>query len=1572
MSPPKALSSPIPQTVAQPLNTIHVGDLKKGTAQFDAWLMKETNGYVNLSRMMTAAAVFPVTGNLIAAVDTISDVIGLYDTYTGPSSQRPDTLTEMFDWASLGINLIGIVPIPGTGPARMSLRGSLFLVRGKVLKMGRSELKAGVKSLGPVLAGLLMSHMSESLAGEVDQLAKRIKSELKTIIAQCKDKVAKIINGIINALKNLQAGSVFDAEASKREAVKRLQSAQKNLTVDPTKSIVDFFAGLMAVQAYGEKSAANAMAGTVSKLVPASVFNNLIGKLEGLIPLVHQKLDSLVLPDTGTVMWLIDLLIKAVSLKMVKGKMTSVHEGRRNQRKNKRGEGRIDASKHGKKPQKPAGGCKNCPAPARSSKSIGYALGEESFSHTDFTLPGVIPLDWTRTYCSNFTGNEEGGPLGPRWTTPFSARFDLMPDAQTLQYHDASGRSLTYPLLQVGQMKEDLIEGMSIVRISDDLISVTRGQEMLELYERHGERFELGMIRDRNGQGFGLSYTDGLLVSISSSAGATVGFKHDALGRITEAFELDEGKPARALARYGYDDAGDLIEATDENGASWKYTYANHLITRYTDRTGRGMNVEWNGTGADAKAIHEWADDGTFETRLRWDDHQRLTYVTDALGNETRFHYDGLGYTTRIEYPDNTEEWFFRDEAKNVVKHAHPEGEVEYFEYDDRDNLTMRTGKDDRTTYFVYDTHDNLTGIQDPEDHRWQRYYDSNGRVTEAVDPLGRVTKYRYNKAGLPIAITDPKDGEKQIEWRSDGQLASYTDCSGKTTRWTYDPRGRLIAMQNPVGETTQYEYEAGHLGAVVQPDKTRETFERDAEGRLLAHTDALERRTHYRYTAAGLISKRINPLGDELTYVWDAAGRLTELCNENASRHSFAHDSMGRLTAETGFDQKIRRYFHDASSGVLQNVLDGDVMQAVEFDAMGRLTRQRSWPAQFTDRGHVFLEPQGDQVKPDESLFAYDGLGRLQHADNDVSKLQWFYDPAGNLVREHQHYRIGRHARSFVWQHEYNELDVRVATARPDGHRLEWLTYGSGHVHGVLLDAQSVADFERDDAHREVSRQLGNQLKQTTAYDAAGRLARQVLQGGAHKVMERKYRYDAAGQLEQIDDAHRGALRYAYDPLGRLTRAQTALGEETFRFDPASNLTQADRRDDLSEASTSSRRAALLDNLLKDYAGTHYAYDARGNLIERNCNGTKTVFEWNCQNQMTAAQSQGMQATYQYDALGRRFTKHTEAHVYVPSGAGSGYEEFERNRLTRELGLGHTLYGWDGDTLAYETSWEEQTTTHYVYEAGSFVPLMQATVQAALVGIETPVYAGDYERASDPMYGPVPAPVAFDTIAYYHCDQIGTPQELTDAAGELAWQARYRAWGEAKEVISEAARKAGIGNPIRFAGQYWDKETGLHYNRHRYYDPQTGRFISKDPIGLEGGFNEYAYAENPTGWIDPLGLKKRGPKTGGCGPHNEMIAAWGKEVLDAGGNIIAGGGGKERLVPTPGGSKGGRRPDIIYTDADGKIIYGNVGKVKADGVTPVPRETKATDDLRTKTTGKDVPDDVQFRAYNCCSCKRK
>ncbi|MBD9668531.1 RHS domain-containing protein [Variovorax sp. VRV01] len=130
--------------------------------------------------------------------------------------------------------------------------------------------------------------------------------------------------------------------------------------------------------------------------------------------------------------------------------------------------------------------------------------------------------------------------------------------------------------------------------------------------------------------------------------------------------------------------------------------------------------------------------------------------------------------------------------------------------------------------------------------------------------------------------------------------------------------------------------------------------------------------------------------------------------------------------------------------------------------------------------------------------------------------------------------------------------------------------------------------------------------------------------------------------------------------------------------------------------------------------------------------------------------------------------------------------------------------------------------------------------------------------------------------MAFYQCDHLGTPQELTDHEGRIAWSASYKAWGEAKQAISEAGRRAGFRNPIRFQGQYFDDETGLHYNRYRYYDPVTGRFVSSDPIALLGGL--HAYTVNPVQWTDPTGLasqwqanweEKYGPLPSGYQVHH-------------------------------------------------------------------------------------------------------
>jgi RHS repeat-associated protein len=291
--------------------------------------------------------------------------------------------------------------------------------------------------------------------------------------------------------------------------------------------------------------------------------------------------------------------------------------------------------------------------------------------------------------------------------------------------------------------------------------------------------------------------------------------------------------------------------------------------------------------------------------------------------------------------------------------------------------------------------------------------------------------------------------------------------------------------------------------------------------------------------------------------------------------------------------------------------------------------------------------------------------------------------------------------------------------------------------------------------------------------------------------------------------------------------------------FDPASNLVDTNVRDIAREEQSGlaletekHRQSKLLDNLLKDYAGTHYRYDSRGNLTEKIRNGEITRYQWNTNNQLVRVETAGVITQFSYDPLGRRIIKHSAPKVIKPFDAGSRYQKTEMERIAKEQHLGTTFYGWDGDTLAWETTSEE--STHYFYEPESFVPLMQATQARPVVMHRTPDWSDrGYSVKEDPLWTQMPKAQPFDHLGYYHCDHLGTPQEIADEEGNIAWQAQYKAWGKAKEVISKAASKAGFRNPLRFQGQYFDHETGLHYNRFGYYDPEIGRFISTAKGGM-------------------------------------------------------------------------------------------------------------------------------------------
>ncbi|PYC25582.1 type IV secretion protein Rhs [Pseudomonas jessenii] len=1435
-----------PQVAIVPLNAIDVQDVASSAATFDAWLQSASGGVVTLDRIKNVAGALPVVGNIMALVDALGDIVTLSN-----AKQR-----DLLAWASLGINLIGVLPLPPSmAAARMTLRPTLFLVR--------QEMKASSKALlSTSVIEVLVGHLNESIIGTLDDFVEQAKGKLPGILADAGKLGEDVINEIAKGLDTVANGKL-DAKGDAQAAGQQISAAGDQLLNDPLAAIGNIFGAASSAYKAAGKGLANSAA---DHLLPDEIKKKVAGetaKLRAMGPELRTQLSKLADESVqNSIGWLLLILSSAVTLwrkRNAHGQSAGVKPDQTSQAKRTASEGGLGAVGLQAPAAQAANPRKNGPCPG-TCRSINFALGSESLRHTDFSLPGPFPIEWTRTYNSRLDAYDQSD-LGARWISEFTTRFDCVDDGLT--FYGADGRDHSYPLPKVGLFHYDAIENITLVRNSEDQLLLCRGFERTETYVRRGQRFVLSNISLRNGAGIMLHYEHrhgehSLLSDLITyqendftKVHLHLGTMIDEHGRFIGLWQIVDGEPLRQLCAYQYDAYGDLIQAQDENGAVWSYQFQHHLITRYTDRTGRGMNLQWDGSSAKAKAVREWADDGSFDTRLEWHENIRLTYVTDAYGNETWHYYDILGYTYRIQHADGLSEWLFRDEAKNVVRHVHTDGTTDRYRYDERGNKLEHIRADNSVLHFAYDDQDQLIKIMDADGGVWKRAYDDSGNLIESVDPLNNKTEYAYDKTGLPIAIKDAAGNEKVLEYDDAGHLVKYTDCSGKTSAWEYNQRGQLVCAIDASGQSTEYEYRAGQLALIKHPDKTEEHFQRDAEGRLLAHVDGLGRCTTWSYTAVGLVSERVDAAENTLRYRWDRLGRLQALENENEQSAQFQYDPVGRLLTERGFDGRITRHQYDFVTGRLSSTADGERTIAFKFDALQRVIER--------------CASLGDESQSE--TYAYDGKGNLILASNADSRVQWFHDPTGNLVREHQYYLGLDKPVVAVWQHEYDVLNRRIATIRPDGHRVSWLTYGSGHLLALRLNEHELLGYERDDMHREVLRHQGNRLVQAQKWDSVGQLQEQLLGRSDDRsiLIKRDYTYDAGSQLTGINDSRRGALSYRYDPVGRLLSAVSRLGVETFAFDPAGNLLDEKSTESQRPLELTPRRSKLLDNLLREYAGTHYEYDDRGNQIKRWDNGAYSQMRWDLFDRLMHFDGARLSVKYAYDALGRRLFKHSNVHYKQRPEAGSLWNRSEQARMQRQNGCGFTLYGWDGDNLAWESSPAQHDgdagrTVHYIFEPNTFIPVAQALTHNSINLTGIPSYGEDYNLDEDPLWSHTPSAPSIDVLSWYQCDQLGTPQELTDQNGEIAWSAQYKAWGAVREQRSASAAQEGVTNPIRFQGQYHDHETGLHYNRYRYYDPGVGRFISKDPISYDGGLNLYQYTPNPVEWIDPFGLMPMSP----------------------------------------------------------------------------------------------------------------
>jgi RHS repeat-associated protein len=887
------------------------------------------------------------------------------------------------------------------------------------------------------------------------------------------------------------------------------------------------------------------------------------------------------------------------------------------------------------------------------------------------------------------------------------------------------------------------------------------------------------------------------------------------LRRVTaEIYELlQASEPVQVFQFSAFTDTARLRRLHQkETEINFRYA-SNGRLHQIVDSLGRSIEVE---SDRDGRIV------GLFLTEASTPGKRRalMVYEYDQAGNLIAGR-DLYNATLRFRW----------DEQNRITCRTDRRGYSFHFDYDDEGRCVHSRGDDGLLEVFLdYQPHLKTTFVRRGDGGQWTYFYDAAGAVTQIIDPYGAGTCFTVDETG---------------------RVTEEIDSNGNITQLLYDGLGRHYARLDPLGyllptyeenpsppdplayklPKTPLEWEHGRL---LLGRKMRRPTAGDP---ALQEFPATVLNTFLGPNNVATKTQTLDPKEDQTPAAEDEQGRLMEQ-GPPGQMALWKYDPNGNLAEHRDRDGAVYRYNYKSWNGLHR-----------EIDPLGRTTVFEQSCQGFVNR---VTDPGGTVTE-----YAYDLKDRLVEVRRHGRvRERYGYDATANIVEKTD----GQGRTLVTWEVGPASLDIRrllacgethsfeydergriVAAVTPDGtatfafssdgrrladkrdgigvahefefkrlasttyfdkFRVSYRTKDNGDL--VITDPTGARHLIRAGDGGLVAKHLANGARELCLYDATGRCSRKALaQNGQHRPpWIRSFTYSRAGDFLGVADTAQGTVRYSYDKAHRIAEETLPDGSRrTFGYDPAGNLRFQPGLTDVEVDSGNRLRAAN---------GDHFTYNDRDHLSGRKGPSGATRYEYNDLDMLVRCEINGESWTACYDALCRRIRKTWRGRA--------------------------TTHYWDDFRLAAEAR-HDGSLRLYLYED-----------DAALVPFMFLEYAGlDSEQASGKRY-------------YIFTNQIGVPVRVEDDAGRVCWSARIDPYG-----LAHIGRDSTLEMPLRFPGHYYDEETGLHYNRFRYFSPELGRYMQSDPAGLEGGMNVYAYPVNPlTGAdIDGLGKPKGGTSKG-------------------------------------------------------------------------------------------------------------
>lgn len=1027
-------------------------------------------------------------------------------------------------------------------------------------------------------------------------------------------------------------------------------------------------------------------------------------------------------------------------------------------------------------------------------------------------------------------------------------QFNYDSEERLIKVTDRSGRSVHYQW-----------SGERLMKVTD-----VAGNEYLYNYDANGQ---LTQRTEPDGRSVKIGYTSSVKAPTTAMiSGQKVAFP------LIDALASNKTQTAK-VARVG--------KFTNINGAVTLWN------TRFDANTKQFTVTEDDPMGKKTVSLYNISGkllsrqiNGEHDVTVAWEGNH-IRRITDARGLTTVTHYDAVRHPVKVIYPDGssiTTEYDYS--IDKPVKYTDRAGIITEWLYDGKGNLVRRTdavdlpeqrmltyhhdtygqlisitegsGEASITTTRRYDNAGNITAYTDGEGHTTQYTYTVDGQVKTLTTPLGKVWRYDYSLAGLLTTLTNPLDQTVSYTYDAVGRLTESTDASGHTTRYqlNYESTGEVITLTNPLGQALTFNYDLNDNPLTIESASgLTQSFTHDTEGRLHTLTDPAGNITTLAYGArntpqAGLLTKAHYPTFNE-TYAYDRIGQTTEVNQwldeqtasttratynqqglpvsltepgeltslyeydafDNLIKETDAtgavtrqrYDTFGRLATVTDANGNIHQYRYDKNDNLLEEMMPGgkttlygyneDGLLVQKTDAAGNITAY-----QYNDAGRLINETvtaAGDTTPQQAVIYSYNASGYLtemiQSGQTD-SRFAYIRDALGRTVQENITYGTGSNAFTLTLKYHYDADGNLVATVYPDSTEVT-AHYDKGLLQQIQLANGKTIRWGDYRWFAPAETQFPGATR-SVEYDALLRPRHIQVSTGDNGnpdiLMSRGYTYNAANNIagRTTED---GDFTYQYDRANRLVQAvppqalqNKGLPVESYAYDELGNRIGSSHQPGTFHYGDDNQllQMGIAHNL------TQFDYTLNGHIAKETKPTQLREYRYDAADRLTAVITHDTEtATYRYDPLGRRIskTRHGETVWYLYSDEGLMAELNERGQMV-------VAYGWLPDS-----QWGTQ-------------PLWQANLTAGQT-----LASADYH--------------------YLHTDHLGTPQIATDGQGVRSWKAIAEAFG--KVILDDANR---ITMNLRFPGQYYDAETGHHYNTFRDYNPTLGRYQQRDPIGLLGG----------------------------------------------------------------------------------------------------------------------------------------